>query len=364
MSKDYYKILGVSKSASQEEIKKAFRKLAHEHHPDKKSGDAEKFKEINEAYQSLGNEQKRKQYDQFGSAGPGFGSGGFSGGNPFAQGFGGSPFGQGNINFDFGEANGFDFGDLFGGMFGGGGGGRKSNRGHDLEVGITIDFMEAVFGVEKTIDLNKQISCNVCHGSGAEPGSKINKCNTCDGSGRVMRLQQTILGNFQTQTICPDCQGEGTKIEKKCHKCHGSGHVRGDEKIKVTIPAGIDQGQSIKLSGKGEVGERGSAGDLYIRINVSPNKKFVRRGDDIHSILHLSVKQAILGDKIDIETVDGLINFKIPEGTQSKTQFRLRDKGVPHLRTSGRGDHIVEAVVDIPKGLSRGQRKILEELDI
>jgi molecular chaperone DnaJ len=268
------------------------------------------------------------------------------------------------MNFDFGDINGFDLGDLFGGVFGGGGGGRKSNRGHDLEVGIMIDFEEAVFGVEKIIDLNKQINCDVCSGSGAEPGTKVNKCETCGGSGRVTRVQQTMLGNFQTQMVCSDCQGEGKKPEKKCHKCHGAGHIKGEEKIKVSIPAGIDQGQSIKLSGKGEAGEKGQAGDLYIRINVRSNKKFVRQGNDIHSVLHLNVKQAILGDKIEVETVDGPVSLRIPEGTQSKTQFRVRGKGVPYLRTTGRGDHIVEAIVDIPKGVSRTQRKLLEQLEI
>ena len=220
MAKDYYQTLGVNKGASQEDIKKAFRKLAHEHHPDKKSGNAEKFKEINEAYQTLGNEQKRRQYDQFGSAGPNFGSGGFSGGNPFGgQGFGG--YNQGNVNFDFGDIG--DLGDIFGSFFGGGRGSSGTKRGSDLEMELSIDFEEAVFGVSKRIDLSKIVLCDACGGNGAEPGSKINTCQTCKGTGRVTRMQQTILGNFQTQATCPDCGGQGKKPEKPCRKCRGEG---------------------------------------------------------------------------------------------------------------------------------------------
>lgn len=363
MAKNYYDILGVNKSANQEEIKKSFRKLAHEYHPDKKTGNVDKFKEINEAYQVLGNEEKRQQYDQYGQTFSGAGSGstggyGRSGGNPFGQGFGG--FNQSNVNFDFGDVG--DLGDIFGSFFGGGGQAR-SNRGRDLETQISIDFKESVFGTEKTIDLNKQVECDVCHGTGAEPGSKVSTCPTCNGSGRVVRLQQTILGNFQTQAVCSDCRGNGKKVEQKCHKCHGAGHIRGVDKIKVIIPAGISDGQSVKISGKGEIGDHGQAGDLYILIHVMPNKKFVREGDDILSEAHINLKQAILGAKIEVETVDGLVSLKIPEGTQSHTQFRLKGKGVTHLRSHGRGDQLVEIIVDIPRGLSRSQRKLAEQME-
>lgn len=362
MAKNYYDILGINKSANQDEVKKAFRKLAHEHHPDKKTGNVDKFKEINEAYQVLGNEEKRRQYDQFGQTFNGAGSqGGRPGGNPFGGGFGG--FNQGNVNFDFGDAG--DLGDIFGSFFGGGMGGRsQSSRGDDLQVEMAIDFKESVFGVEKFLDLSKQVVCDSCHGNGAEPGSKINACVTCGGTGRVVRLQQTILGNFQTQTVCPDCHGEGKKPEKKCNKCNGIGHVRGNEKVKVIIPAGISDGQSVKISGKGDIGDRGLAGDLYIRIKVREDKRFEREGDDILSQSHISLKQAILGDKIIVETVDGPVSLKIPEGTQSHTQFKLKGKGVTHLRQYGRGDHLVEIIVDIPKGLSRSQRKLLEQIDL
>ncbi len=234
MAKDYYNILGVGKSASQDDIKKAFRKLAHEHHPDKKTGDEVKFKEINEAYQVLGNADKRKQYDQYGQTFSGAGSsggGGFGGrgGNPFGQGFGGfnQGFQQGNVNFDFGDLG--DMGDLFGSFFGGG---RPThNAGRDLETEITIEFLESVFGVEKTIDLNKKIKCEHCSGSGAEPGAKINTCKTCNGSGRAVKIHQTILGRMQMQGVCDDCSGEGKIPEKKCSKCSGAGHVSGRDKI-------------------------------------------------------------------------------------------------------------------------------------
>ena len=363
MAQDYYKTLGINRSASAEEIKRAFRKMAHEYHPDKKTGNADKFKEINEAYQTLGNEDKRRQYDQFGQTFSGDSRpGGAYGGNPFGQGFGG--YSQGNVNFDFGDAG--DLGDIFGSFFGGGMSSGRSGprRGADLQTELTIDFREAVFGAEKTIELSKQIVCDICGGSGAEPGSKIVSCSTCGGSGRIVKMQQTILGNFQTQTVCPDCHGTGKKPEKKCHKCHGNGHVKGEEKIKVTIPPGIDDGQSLRLSGKGEAGEGGHQGDLLIRIRVRPDKKFLRDGFNIHTTYHLSVKQAILGDKVEIETVDGLVTLKIPEGTQSQTKFKLREKGVPHLQSRGRGDHIVETIVNIPKNLSRGDRKLLEQLSI
>jgi len=363
MAQDYYKILGVNRSASADEIKAAFRKLAHEHHPDKKTGNNDKFKEVNEAYQVLGNKEKRQQYDQYGQTFSGAGSGptgggGFNrGGNPFGGqgGFGG--YNSANVNFDFG-----DLGDMFGNFFGGGQ--APSGRGQDLETEIEVEFEESVFGTEKELNLNKQIVCDKCHGTGAETGSKIISCKTCGGSGRVVRMQQTILGNFQSQAACSDCHGRGKKPERACAKCQGSGHAKGVEKIKVIIPAGISDGQSVKLTGKGEMGERGQSGDLYIRIRVRSNKNFVRLGDDILSEAHINLKQAILGDKIKVKTVDGEVDLKIPEGTQSRTKFRLKGKGVTHLRQHGRGDQIIDVVVDIPKNLSRNQRKLLEQIEL
>ncbi|MFA5048876.1 MAG: molecular chaperone DnaJ [Patescibacteria group bacterium] len=374
MATDYYSLLGVNKSASQDEIKKAFRKLAHEHHPDKASGNVDKFKEINEAYQVLGNEDKRRQYDRFGSASTGssgYPGGGFNyqdfnrgNGNPFGQGFN-----QGGVHFDFGDLSEMgDLGDIFGSFFGGGFGQKstnpKSQRGEDLEIEITVEFEEGVFGVEKTIDLQKKVLCDACGGNGAEPGTKITDCPTCHGSGRVKKVQQTFLGNIQTEAVCPECHGEGKKYDKKCQQCHGAGIMSGSEKIKVAIPAGISDKQTIKLSGKGEVSAKGSAGDLYIRIRVKSSRDLVRDGDNIMSQYHIKISQAVLGDKVMVETVDGPVSLKIPEGTQSHTKFSLKSRGVPHLQGRGRGDHIVEVIVDIPKNIGRGQQELLKKLGI
>lgn len=366
MGKDYYQILGVKKDATQDEIKKAFRKLAHEHHPDKGNGNGDKFKEINEAYQTIGNAKKRQQYDQFGSSFPGGqGPGGFSY-EDFARSQGNNPFGQGgvnqgNVHFDFGDMG--DLGDIFGSFFGGGQGRSRSARGSDVQIELDIDFEEAVFGISKTLDLAKRILCDHCSGNGAEPGSKINTCKICGGSGQIAKTQQTVLGSFQTQSVCPDCRGEGKQFDKKCSQCSGQGIVHGSEKIKVKIPAGIESGQSIKLPGKGEPATKGISGDLYINIRVKPSKKFKREGINILSDHHLSLKQVILGDKIQVETVDGPVNLKIPAGTQSHIQFKLRDKGVPNLRGRGRGDHLVTVIVDIPRNISRKQKKAIEELE-
>lgn len=338
MSKDYYQILGVSKSASADEIKAAFRKLAHMHHPDKKGGDEAKFKEINEAYQVLGNAEKRQRYDQFGSAEPN----GFGGGN-----YGG--FSGMNINMD-------DLGDMFGGFgdifgFGGGRGQKRSQRGSDLEMNFNINFMEAVFGCEKDVSYSRQAPCNNCGGSGADSSSGFDTCSTCNGRGKVTQVQRTILGSMQMESLCPNCQGEGKIPQKKCSHCHGLGQLNTKENFKVKIPAGIDDGESIRLQGKGQAGSKGSvAGDLFLRIRVKDDKRFDRRGDNIYSKQEIDIKQAILGDKIDVETVDGVVKLTIPEGTQSATVFRLKEHGVPRLHNRGRGDHFLELTVKIPKG--------------
>ncbi len=364
MSKDYYDILGVSKNAGQDEIKNAFRKKAHEHHPDK-GGDAEKFKELNEAYQILGNADKRKQYDQFGAsfqhgqAGGGFnGAGGFGGFSGFQNGAG--------MNFDF-----EDLGDMFGGfgdIFGFGGGrasAKKNARGRDLEMVLGLEFLEAAFGAEKEIHFSKNISCTRCHGTGAEPGAKIETCATCGGSGRVSRLQRTILGNIQTQSACTACGGEGKIYSQKCGQCGGSGLHHESVKLKVRIPAGIADGESIRLSGQGEAGPKGAtSGDLYLRVRIKPHKKFVRDAYDIRTEEKISIKQAALGDKIEVQSIHGPLKLKIPEGTQSGTVFKLKEKGVPKLHNRGLGDHFVKVIVETPTGLSRKQKQLLEELDL
>ncbi len=355
MSKDYYNVLGVSKSASQDEIKGAFRKKAHEHHPDK-GGDAEKFKELNEAYQVLGNPEKREQYDRFGSA--------FQNGQAGGYGYG-QPGGGFNMDFeDLGDLFG-GFGDIFGFSGAGGRGGKRQTRGRDLEMSVALDFKDAVFGMEKEISFAKNITCRHCHGGGAEPGSKIETCPTCGGSGRVSRIQRTILGNIQTQSTCPACNGEGKTFSQKCTKCNGVGLERDTVKIKVKIPAGIDNGESIRLSGQGEAGQKGSpAGDLYLRIKIQAHKLFRREGYDVHGEETISIREAALGAKIDIETVHGPLKLKIPEGTQSGTIFKLKEKGITRLHSRGQGDHYVKVIVRIPTGLSKKQKQILEELDL
>jgi len=361
MSKDYYKVLGVDKNASQDDIKKAFRKLAHQYHPDKQGGNEEKFKEINEAYQVLGDAKKRSQYDQFGSTFEQARSqGGFSGFEGFR---------------DFsGYANGFnmdDLGDILGGfgdIFGFGRSERRGGRarkGEDIQVILNIEFLDSVFGAEKEIKLKKGIKCDRCQGNGAEPGTKIETCKTCKGSGYVTKLQRTILGNIQSQSVCPECHGEGKTYAEKCHKCKGLGVAEELTTLKIKIPAGIDDGETIRLSGQGEAGEKGgSSGDLYIRIKVNKDNRFIREGFNILSKADISISQASLGDKIDIETVEGIVTLKIPEGTQSGTIFKLQSKGISHLHGRGKGDHLVEVIVKIPKNLSRKQKELLKELGI
>lgn len=365
MSKDYYKILGIEKNASPEEIKKAFRKLAHKYHPDKQGGDEARFKEVNEAYQVVGDEEKRKKYDQFGSD--------FEQQGGFGQGMNWDDFmraarGQGQGGFEGANFGGFDFGDIFGDVFGFGGGGsrggRRQARGNDIQVDIQLEFREAVFGVEKEIRLTKNNPCDVCNGSGTEPGSKMNTCPECNGQGQVRRVQQTFLGAMQTVTTCPRCEGNGSIAEKSCKHCNGRGMMRSESRYTVKIPAGIDDGQSIRLPGKGESAGAGShAGDLYVRVRVHPERGFERDGDVVHTEAHISVVQAILGDTIEIETLDGRKKLIIPEGTQSHQQFRLKGLGVPDVNSGRRGEQFVKVIVDVPKKVSRKGKKLLEELN-
>ncbi|MCK4918960.1 MAG: molecular chaperone DnaJ [Candidatus Pacebacteria bacterium] len=366
MSKDYYNILGVSKDASDDEIKKAFRKAAHKHHPDKKSGDEAKFKEINEAYQVLSDKQKRGQYDQFGSSFDQAGAGG--------QGFGGFDFsgfqgGQNGFNFEFG-GDGGGFGDIFGDIFGGGRGqGQNQNqgKGNDVSVDIEITLEEAVVETEKDINISISSLCSVCDGIGAEKGSKVESCKTCGGSGQVTKQRRTILGTFAQNEICPDCQGVGETFEKKCSACGGDGKTKQNKTIKVKIPAGIANGQTIRLSGQGEAGFRPGkgnsvAGDLYITVRVKQHSLFERKGDDIIYNLQISISQAALGDKINIPTLQGEIKLKIPSGIQSGKIIKLKEKGITHLQGRGKGDMFVVVQVMTPEKLSRSQKKIFEEL--
>lgn len=358
MSKDYYHILGVSKGANDTDIKKAYRKLAMQYHPDKHKGDKEsekKFKEINEAYQVLSDPQKRTQYDQFGTADFGAG-GGFSG---FGPGFSGA-------GFDFSSFAGSTFSDIFETFFGGTTTGRRKRgaiRGEDLEAAVQLTFEEAAFGCEKELHMAKMAACEHCNGKGTEPGSSIVTCRKCEGTGEIRMIRHTILGQVTTSATCDACYGEGRVPEKPCFSCHGNKRVRKSERIKVKIPAGVDQGSSIRLHEKGEAGiDGGRPGDLYIHIQVLPHKKFIRSGADIHSEQMIHMLQAVLGDEIDIETLHGLVRLRIPSGTGSGRVFRLNGHGIPYLKKSGNGDHYVKISVQIPQKLSKKEREFYEAL--
>ncbi|MDD5693432.1 MAG: molecular chaperone DnaJ [Patescibacteria group bacterium] len=360
--RDYYEILGVSKNANNDELKKAYRKLALQHHPDKGGGKESeaKFKEINEAYSVLSDPEKRKAYDQFGHSGPfGAGNGGF---NQQYQQYGG--FNGQNINFDFSDLGGF--GDIFETFFGGGGNSRsrQQNRGSDIEAEIRIDFREAVFGAEKDFKILKNNRCDRCKGDGSEPGTGQKTCPTCQGKGQVQSQSRTIFGTFAQTAICPECHGKGKISEKKCSKCGGNGRIKEQVTVKVKIPAGIDDGQSIRINGQGEAAEYGGvAGDLYLRMRVIPDKRFERDGFDIMSNSEISFPQAALGTNVEVETVDGKVILKVPAGTQSGKVFRLSNHGVPRLSGKNRGDHLVTVLVKTPTNISRKQKKLLEEFD-
>jgi molecular chaperone DnaJ len=360
MTRDYYEILGVSKNATQEEIKKAYRKLALKYHPDKggTKEDETKFREVNKAYETLKDEAKRKNYDQFGEAGAkmGGGQGGYNW-SDFAQG----GYGTGGFNVNFEDLGGI--GDIFGEMFGGGRS-RRPKRGADIETQITIDFMEAVSGLEKEIVLDILNQCDKCKGSGAEPGAKIKTCPTCGGSGQIKKAQQTMFGTFAQVTACDDCGGSGKIPEKKCSKCSGAGRIKERKGIKIKIPAGIEDGQTIRLSGKGEAGPIGTpAGDLYLNVRVRQDSKFEREGANIKSTAEISFPDAALGTTVDIETVRGKVKLKIPAGTQSGKIFRLSDKGMPVINSGRQGDHLVKVHVKTPTKMTRKQKKLLEEFE-
>jgi molecular chaperone DnaJ len=361
MAQDYYATLGLSKSASAEEIKKAYRKLAHQYHPDKGQGNEEKFKEVSEAYQVLIDPNKRAQYDQFGSAfsggRTGFGNNAGFDFNDFTQGFGfGGGFNQGNAGFE-------DAFDIFSDIFGGGSNRSRRQRGIDLEMDLDLSFNEAVFGVEKEISLEKKDACQKCNGLGAEPGTKISACPKCHGTGRIKSTRHTIFGAMEAVTACDKCDGSGKVPERACTECKGTGHKRRVKNIKVKIPAGVEDGQRIRISNEGEVGYRGSNfGDLYLRLHVEGKAGFKRQGADVYSEAPISFYQAALGTEIDVETVDGKIKMKIPAGTQSEAVFKLKGRGAPVLQGSGRGDHFVAVKVITPKKLSKKEKDLFKKL--
>jgi len=358
VAKDFYAVLGVSKDASPEDIKAAYRKMSKEWHPDKHKGEkaAEtKFKEINEAYEVLGNPQKKQMYDQFGSTGgPGAGgNGNFSG----FSGFDFSSFNQGGQRVDFG--------DLFETFFGAGGGrGRPEarNRGEDREAEVTIAFADAVAGKRISLKIRTVVECEKCSASGAEAGSKVVTCPTCGGTGQVTRSAQSFFGQIQQRTICDTCSGAGKIPEKPCSNCKGEGRVRGEREVTIDVPAGISDGQTMKVTGKGDAGARGAEpGDLYVHVRVQPDTRFDREGDDVRSTAVVSVIDAILGAELQVPTVHGAVTVSIPAGMQPGQIFRLKSKGMPVLNTSRHGDHYVRVEVEIPRKLSREEKRILEE---
>jgi molecular chaperone DnaJ len=355
---DYYQILGISKDASQSEIKKAYYKLAHKYHPDK-GGDEEKFKEINEAYQVLSNKEKRNQYDKFGQVFEG-GAGPQKGGFDF--GFGFNPFEAGPEGSSFDSLN---LEDLFEGFFGSGRTRkRKTNRGRDIEVDIEINLEDTLGGIKKTISLRKLINCSRCQGTGTEPGTKLKECFTCRGTGRVQQIKKTFFGSFTTYVICPECKGEGKIPEKSCNVCQGEGRISGEEKIEVFIPAGIDSNQIIKIKGKGEAGRRSEkSGDLYIRVFVQPHSVFQRKGDNLFLGVPISFSDACLGGEVEITTLERKkISLKVPQGTESGKVLRISGKGIPHFSGLGRGDLYAKLNIKTPKKLSKQQKELLEKL--
>ncbi len=352
--RDYYEVLGVGKSASADELKKAYRRKAVEYHPDR-GGDETKFKEINEAYEILKDDAKRKRYDQFGHAG--VGSSAASDGNPFA-GFGG---GAQDFSFDFGDLG---LGDIFGSFFGGdmGGGRSRKARGQDVETSIEISFEQAVFGTEVDLNLTMQDTCSHCSGTTVEPGYDLKTCDNCGGSGQVTNVMRTVFGNIQQSAPCPKCEGRGQIPEKVCTVCKGRGTEKRNQIVRLKIPAGVDDGATIRLREHGEAIAHGPKGDLYVNIRVKPHKKFTREGDLILSTEHIEMVDAALGTEIDVSTVDGPVRMKVPAGTQSGTDFKLSGHGVPHLNKNSRGVHIVTIAVDTPTKLTKDQRALLESL--
>lgn len=374
---DYYKTLGINKNASADQIKSAYRELVKKYHPDKYYGKPEykemndKFREINEAYQVLSDTEKKQMYDQYG---PAFeqakqrgGAGGFEGFRDWAayaeamKQNGGAGF-SGN-GFDFGDLG--DLGDILGNMFGFGNSqntrNRRSSRGKDLHYQMEINFHEAIFGAEKEITLDKYNHCHECGGSGVAKDSKYKTCPTCRGAGRTARVQRTFFGDFQSVATCTKCTGQGKIPEKECPTCRGEGRIKEKKNIKIKIPAGIDDGQSINYHGQGEAG-KGGVGNLYITFRVKPDPAFKRDGYNILTEKEISISQAVLGASVSIKTIDGDLSLKIPAGTKSGQVFKLKNRGIQHLNSRNRGDHLVVVDIKIPKSLSRKQRELFEEL--
>ena len=352
MASDYYNVLGVERTATKDDIKQAYRRKAHQFHPDKDGGDEEKFKEVNAAYQVLSDDQKRQQYDQFGSTfeDAGGGPGGFGGFNVNVE--------------DFGNV-----GDIFEQFFGGGFGGQRRARqqvwrGEDISLDVTVSFEESARGVTRGVSPRIYQTCEKCHGNGAEPGTPITECSTCSGSGTVTTTRQTMLGVFQQRGVCPKCRGEGREIKTACSECRGEGRMVREKRLEIEVPAGIAGGQTMRLSGKGEVPPRGGmAGDLYVTVHVTPHERLVRDGQTVRSTESISFTEAALGTVRTVETLEGERELAIPAGTQPGTELVLDSLGFPELGGSRRGDQVVTVQVEVPKKLSRKQKKLLEEFE-
>jgi molecular chaperone DnaJ len=344
VKRDYYEVLGVSRDATDEEIKRAFRRLAFEYHPDRnrEDGAEAKFKEVNEAYEVLSDADKRAAYDRFGHGG--------------AEGF----FGRGFEGFDFGG-----FGDIFEAFFGGTSTATRQTpkRGNDLRYRMSISFEEAALGCEKEIDITRTEVCSTCHGTGSKPGSQPSRCPSCDGTGQIRRVQRSLFGQFINTAVCSQCHGEGRIITDPCGECKGSGFQKRKRHISVTVPPGVDDGNGIRLSGEGDAGLRGgSSGNLYVVLSVAKHEFFTRDGDDVIFELPVNFAQAALGDEVEVPTLYGKSKIKIPSGSQTGKIFKLKDKGISHLHRGGRGDQLVRLLVVTPESLTKEQRKLFEEL--
>jgi len=351
MAKDYYQVLGVDKKSSKDEIKQAFRKLAHKYHPDKSGGDEAKFKEVNEAYGILSDDKKRAEYDSYGRV---FGDAGAGAG----QGFGG---------FDFSSyANGggfeFDIGDLFGDFFGGGSSRSASRRrGRDISIDVELSFEDSIFGVERNILVNKVSKCDDCSGTGGERGTDFKTCDTCGGNGSIREVKRSVLGSFATQRVCDACQGKGKIPENKCNTCHGEGVKKGEKEIKVKIPAGIENGEMIRLTQAGEAVAGGTPGDLYIKVHVHSHQFIKKDGVNLRTELNIKITDALLGAKYTIKTLDGTIDLKVPAGVAHHEILKIKNKGVPRGDNS-RGDFLVRVNIQFPQKLSKKVKKLVEEL--
>jgi len=356
--KDFYTILGIERTATADDIKKAFRKLASKYHPDKKGGDEAKFKEISEAYAVLGDQKKRSEYDAYGHS---FSGGGQQGGagfggfdwSQFSQGFGNA--GQG-FEFDLGDIMG-GFGDIFGG---GARGGRDSHRGRDISIDAELSFEESIFGVTRKVLITKQAACTTCKGNGAAPGSELETCKHCNGNGKVRETRQSVLGTFATVRACEHCDGTGKIPKELCKTCSGHGVTRMEEEIEMKIPPGIESGEMIRMTGRGEGVKNGKAGDLYIKIHVRKHAHIMRDGTSLRSTLNIKVSDALLGAHYEVPTLDGAVKITIPAGIQSGEVLRIKGKGVPH--GSSRGDFMVRITIPTPTKLSRNAKRLIEEL--